>query len=132
MVTDDEGKFELAHVNRNGQYTFTPEKNVNQANGLNVFDLLDIQKHLLAKQIFANNWQLIAADATNNGAVTVGDILVILKLILGKIQYMPSSNAWRFDPPSIELDSLPPGQQEEMQIMGIKIGDVNGTSDPSQ
>lgn len=132
MITDAEGKFELAHVNRNGQYIFTPEKNVNQANGLNVFDLLDIQKHLLAKQIFAHNWQLIAADATNNGDVTVGDILVILKLILGKIQYMPSSNAWRFDPPSIELDSLPPGEQEEMQIMGIKIGDVNGTSDPSQ
>jgi hypothetical protein len=99
---------------------------------LNVFDLLDIQKHLLAKQIFPNHWQLIAADATNNGDVTVGDILVILKLILGKIAYMPSSDSWRFDPPSIQLHSLPPGQQEEMQIMGIKIGDVNGTADPGQ
>ncbi len=132
MITDADGKFNLAHVNRNGQYTFTPEKNINQGNGLNVFDLLDIQKHLLVKQVFTNNWQLIAADATNNGEVTVGDILLILKLILGKIQYYPSSNSWRFDPPQIQVDSLPPGEPNEVQIMGIKIGDVNGTADPGQ
>ncbi|HEX5111657.1 MAG TPA: carboxypeptidase regulatory-like domain-containing protein [Saprospiraceae bacterium] len=132
MITDADGKFNLAQVNRNGQYTFTPEKNINQANGLNVFDLLDIQKHLLAKQIFPNSWQLIAADATNNGDITVGDILLILKLILGKIQYYPSSNSWRFDPPSVQIDSLPPGEPNEVQIMGIKIGDVNGNADPGQ
>jgi len=132
MITDADGKFNLAQVNRNGQYTFTPEKNINQANGLNVFDLLDIQKHLLGKQIFIHSWQLIAADATNNGEVTVGDILLILKLILGKIQYYPSSNSWRFDPPSVQIDSLPPGEPSEVEIMGIKIGDVNGNSDPGQ
>ncbi len=132
IITGEDGSFELAHTNRNAQYIFTPEKSDNPANGLNVFDLLDIQKHLLAKQIFTENWQLIAADATNNGDITVGDILVLLKLILGKIQYLPSSPAWRFNPPEIELDSLPPGPQNEIQIMAIKIGDVDGTSDPGQ
>jgi hypothetical protein len=132
MTTDADGKFQLLHVNRNAQYIFTPEKAANPANGLNVFDLLAIQKHLLAKELFTANWQLIAADATNNGEITVGDILLVLKLILGKIQYFPSSNAWRFDPAQVTLDSLPPGPQNEVQIMGIKIGDVNATSDPSQ
>jgi len=132
MTTDADGKFQVISVNRNAHYVFTPEKTVNPANGLNVFDLLAIQKHLLAKEIFSFNWQLIAADATNNGEVTVGDILVVLKLILGKIQYLPSSPAWRFNPAEVVLDSLPPGQQNEVQIMGIKIGDVNATSDPSQ
>jgi hypothetical protein len=97
-----------------------------------VFDLLAIQKHLLAKELFTADWQLIAADATNNGAVTVGDILIVLKLILGKIQFLPSSPAWRFSPSEIDLNALPPGPQNEVQIMGIKIGDVNASSDPAQ
>ena len=126
------GKFDLLQINRSGNYIFTPEKSVNPANGLSAFDLLAIQKHLLSKELFTAGWQLVAADATNNGEVTVGDILLILKLILGKIQYFPSSSAWRFNPATIELDSLPPGPQNEVQIMGIKIGDVNASADPSQ
>ena len=132
LVTNAEGKFQLLQINRNGHYVITPEKTDHPANGLNAFDLLDIQKHLLAKQLFTTEWQLIAADATNNGAVTVGDILDLLKLVLGKIQKLTASPSWRFSPATIELDSLAPGTQDVMQIMGIKIGDVNGTADPSQ
>jgi len=132
MITDSMGQFSLPHVSRLGQFTFTPEKDFNPVNGLNVFDLLAIQKHLLSIDPFVHEWQMIAGDATNNGQVSVGDIALVLKLILGKIAYFPSSASWRFNPPVIEMSSLPPGPQAEMQIMGIKIGDVNGTADPSQ
>ena len=132
LITDAEGRFALRSVNRNGQYTISFEKNENQVNGLNVFDLLSIQKHILAIDVFDHPWQSIAADATNNQEVTVGDILLLLKLILGKITYLPSSPSWRFDPPQLTLESLPPGPQEEIQTLGVKIGDVNGSSDPSQ
>jgi hypothetical protein len=132
LLTDADGNFQLLQINRNGHYVFTPEKTVFPGNGLNVFDLLDIQKHLLAKKLFTTEWQLVAADATNNGAVSVGDILEVLKLILGKIPHLTSSPSWRFSPATIELDTLPPGTQDVMQVMGIKIGDVNGSADPSQ
>ncbi|HJW30121.1 MAG TPA: hypothetical protein VJ508_12855, partial [Saprospiraceae bacterium] len=132
LTTDAQGKFEMAGINRNGDYIITPEKTINPANGLNVIDLLAIQKHLLAKDTLDFQWQHVAADATNNGIISVGDILVLLKLILGKINYLPSSPSWRFDPDHIELKSMPQGPQNDIQIMGIKIGDINGSADPSQ
>ena len=64
--------------------------------------------------------------------VNVSDILILLKLILGKIQTLPSSPSWRFEPSQVIITSLPSGQPDEIQITGIKIGDVNGTADPKK
>lgn len=132
MVTSDDGTFELLGVNRNGQYTVTPEKKENPTNGLNALDLVAIQKHLLGKDTFDFQWQYIAADATNNDDLSVGDIVVLLRLLLGKIQVLPSSASWRFDPPMMTISALPQGEPAEVQFMGIKIGDLNGTADPKK
>ena len=132
ITTGTDGVFEIAGVNRNGQYTITPEKSDNPTNGVNALDLIAIQKHLLGKDTFDFAWQFIAADATNNINLNVGDIIVLQRLLLGKIQALPSSPSWRFDPPQVIIDSLPPGPPEEIQITGIKIGDVNGTADPNK
>lgn len=132
MVTAEDGTFELIGVNRNGQYTVTPEKKENPTNGLNALDLVAIQKHLLGKDTFDFNWQFIAADATNNNELSVGDIVVLLRLLLGKIQVLPSSPSWRFDPPQMTISALPQGESAEVQFMGIKIGDLNGTADPKK
>ncbi len=130
MTTADDGVFELADVSRNGTYTITSEKTDNPSNGLNALDLVAIQKHLLGKDTFDFGWQYIAADATNNDDLTVGDIVVILRLLLGKITTLPSSPSWRFDPPQIVIDAEFGGDPGNLEMMGIKIGDVNGTSDP--
>ncbi len=131
ITTDAEGHFALNAVSRNGSYVITPSKNLNPANGVNVLDLVRVQKHLLAKDEFDFPWQYIAADATNNIDVSVGDILLLLRLVLGKISYLPSSPSWRFLPPSLTVDSIPEGGPYEVQMMGIKIGDLNGTADPA-
>ncbi|MEO6132780.1 MAG: carboxypeptidase regulatory-like domain-containing protein [Saprospiraceae bacterium] len=131
LTTDDQGQFSLSGINRQGQYTITPSKDINQTNGINVLDLIAIQKHLLARDTFDFTWQYIAADATNNQLVSVGDIVLLLRMLLGKINHLPSSSSWRFDPPSLQLDSLPPGSQQ-VQFTGIKIGDLNSTANPSQ
>ena len=75
----------LQGVNRNGTYTITSEKLDNPTNGLNALDLVAIQKHLLGKDTFDLNWQFVAADATNNDDLSVGDIVLIPRLLLGKI-----------------------------------------------
>ncbi len=131
LITDAEGKFTLNAVSRNASYVITPSKNSNPANGLNVLDLVRVQKHLLAKDEFDFPWQFVAADATNNADVSVGDILLLLRLVLGKISYLPSSPSWRFMPATLIIDSIPVGGPYEVQMMGIKIGDLNGTADPA-
>ena len=132
MTTGNDGLFEISNISRAGQYTITPRKLENPTNGLNALDLVSIQKHLLAKDTFDFDWQLISADATNNNVVNVSDILLLLKLILGKIQNLPSSPSWRFEPSQIVITSIPSGTPEVIHITGIKIGDVNGTADPNQ
>jgi hypothetical protein len=44
----------------------------------------------------------------------------------------PASHSWRFDPPQVVIEAQPPGEPVDVQIIGIKIGDVNGTADPQQ
>ncbi len=130
FLTTEDGTFVLSGVSRNGQYIITPEKTDNPSNGLNALDLIAIQKHLLGKVFFEHPWQFIAADATNNDDLSVGDIVLLLRLLLGKIQALPSNPSWQFDPPYLMLDTFPPGEPVEIQFLGIKIGDVNGTADP--
>lgn len=132
VVTDDEGHFILTDVNRNGQYHITPLKDDNQTNGINVIDLIAIQKHLLGKDTLDFPWQFIAADATSNDDLSVGDILVLLRLLLGKITHLPSTPSWKFQPELIDVNTIPPGGPMEVHILGIKIGDLNGSSDPGQ
>lgn len=132
LVTGPEGAFFLAGISRQGNYTLTPEKNDFPLNGLNALDLVAIQKHLLAKDTFDLPWQFIAADATYNSSLAVGDILLILRLLLGKIPAFPTSPSWRFDPPVFHLSDIPPGPVPGVGFTAIKIGDVNGTADPQQ
>lgn len=130
MLSDSAGHFSLPGVTREGHYTITPGKNDFQTNGLNVLDLIAIQNHLLAKDTFDFPWQYIAADATYNQNVSVGDIVLLLRLLLGKIAFLPSSQSWRFDPPSTVLDHVAQGENSQVQFLGIKIGDLNNTANP--
>lgn len=132
ITTTEDGTFQLLNVNRNGQYIITPEKKDHPTNGVNAIDLIAIQKHLLGKDTFELPWQYVAADATNNAMLSVGDIVVLQRLLLGKIQILPSSPSWRFDPPQIIIDPIPSGEPAEIEIMCIKIGDLNSTADPKK
>jgi hypothetical protein len=132
LTTNHEGRFTINAVDRNGQYIITPTKADNPSNGLNALDLVAIQKHLLGKEIFVHDWQHIAADVTHSSGITAGDLVMLLRLLLGKIHVFPASHSWRFDPPQVVIEAQPPGEPVDVQIIGIKIGDVNGTADPQQ
>ena len=132
ITTTEDGTFQLINVNRNGQYIITPEKKDHPTNGVNAIDLIAIQKHLLGKDTLELPWQYVAADATNNAMLSVGDIVVLQRLLLGKIQTLPSSPSWRFDPSQIIIDPIPSGEPAEIEIMCIKIGDLNSTADPKK
>ena len=102
--------------------------------GLSTADVVLIQKHILNVAQMTEPWKLIAADANNNGAISVADVVDIRKLILSVIQALPKSASWRF---SVKSASPTPQFKDGtasfklntasafVEFLGIKIGDVN-------
>ena len=72
-----------------------PFKDNDPTNGVTVADLFAIQQHILVLDPFKNAYQMIAADANNNGTISTGDIVLIRKLILG-IKPNILTPSWRF------------------------------------
>lgn len=72
-----------------------PFKDNDPTNGVTTADLVVIQKHILGTALLTNAYQMIAADANNNGTITTADLVAIRKLILGVTPNI-STPSWRF------------------------------------
>lgn len=123
-----------------GDYSFEPQKNTIPTEGVNAFDLLAIQKHLLGNASFSSPYRLIAADANKSGSITPTDIIELRKLILGIYpQGLPSNTSWRFVDASYifpypnnpftsaipEMVNLSTSFGDTAWFYGIKIGDTD-------
>lgn len=132
VVTDENGNFTLDNLISGGNYTITPKKDGFDLNGINVLDVVAIQSHLLGRTPFHSTWQLIAADANKSNVVSVVDLLELQKLLLGFYTELPKTDSWRFFPDKLILQNVNPQQLDPISFTGIKVGDLNGTSDPSK
>ena len=95
--TDDlTGQYVFAQLNYKDYVSVRPEKNTAWLEGISTQDIIQIQKHILGIQNFANPAEWIAADIDNNGRVTTSDIVLLRKLILGKISKVNENTSWRF------------------------------------
>lgn len=118
-------------------------------NGVTTADLLLIYRHILGIELFDSPYKIIAADANQDGKVTIYDVVILRKLILGITDTLPNGKSWRFIPehylfPHPADPFLPPFPEKfEVQngravkwgpyfFTGIKIGDVNFSADPHQ
>ncbi|MFK8007489.1 MAG: T9SS type A sorting domain-containing protein [Saprospiraceae bacterium] len=104
----------------------TPIKNENHLNGVTVYDLVLIDKHILNIQTFDEPWKLLAADVNESNSITTLDKAIIKSVILYINTAFPSGKSWIFDPTSITYD----GNLGPINFSGIKLGDVNGTASP--
>ncbi|MBT8190319.1 MAG: hypothetical protein KJO29_07800 [Bacteroidia bacterium] len=125
----------------NSQYELTIDGPGNYLNGVSTLDQVFIQRHILGITALDNNCRIASADLTNDGRITVFDILMLRNLILGKIQSLPNSSSWRTYNAKA-LDQFPviiePGtdlkfyQNEfpltELDVYTVKAGDVNGSA----
>jgi Cohesin domain len=115
-----------------------PGKDNNHLNGVNIFDVVLMARHLLNIETFANPYQYVAADADRSGSVTTYDIVEIGRLLLGIYTELPQNTSWRFvlashqfpspDPlsaPIPEATSVPVNATPVL-FNGVKIGDVTG------
>jgi hypothetical protein len=123
-------------------------KSIHPANGVTVTDLVLITRHILGIEPLDSPYKIIAADASQDGVVTVYDVVLLRKLILGLIDELPNGKSWRFVPkayvfpdPGNPFSPMFPTQitstNEEQgsntyEYIGVKIGDVNYSANPTQ
>ena len=116
--------------------------------GVDVADIVEMRKHILARVRFENARKMVAADTNRDASVDVADIVAMRKVILARTDYFSEDGDgnkeafWRF----VDVDFvglLADGafdQVESFEKMGfgslssdfsdldfaIKLGDVNG------
>ena len=95
MSTEDNGAYTFT-LPTGGDYTITPEKNVNPLNGVSTFDLVLISKHILGIQTLDTPYKQIAADVNKSGSITAFDMVQLRQLILNITTEFPSNESWRF------------------------------------
>ncbi len=146
MMTDTIGTYVFPDpMPTENQYSIIPEKNTDHDNGLSALDLITIQRHLLGMDTLDSPYKLIAADINSSEHISSIDLIELQKLLLGVYDEFPNNTSWRFvskdfvfvdptDPwPYAEdryIDTLLFNEMQE-DFVGVKIGDVNGTVNPS-
>ena len=102
-----------------------PRKSDDVTVNVTAIDLITIIKHILNIEPFVDENVKIAADANNDGVISVTDLSYIQKLILSIFDNFPNDASYRFIPEEIQLGEMP-GQPINLEFTAIKVGDVNG------
>ncbi len=132
-LTDNSGQFTL-QLPRTSDYRLTFSKAGEILNGVTTFDIVQIRRHILGLTPFDSVFKEVAADTNISGSVTTFDIIELQKLILGINTTFPSAPSWGFVSPQgnlfniLTLNDLQP--EVNLNIIGVKIGDVNFSADP--
>ncbi|MEZ4960358.1 MAG: HYR domain-containing protein [Saprospiraceae bacterium] len=148
VYTEVDGTYDFPGLPLGQNYTVKPTYNTKVLNGVTTFDLVLIQRHILGIAALGSPYKIIAADANKSGTVTTIDIVELRKLILNVTTTLPNGNtSWRFvrsnhvftnplnpfQPPfpeSVAIQNLETNHWN-LDFVGIKVGDVNGSADPS-
>ena len=142
MMTPLNGSYSF-DLSGSSRYVVQPKKDVNMLNGVSTFDMVKMTKHILGKERFTSPYQYIAADINASGDISTFDIIQLRKLILNLSDRFPDGNtSWRFVdanyeftaenplseafPEYIEINGLS-GEMSDLDFIGIKIGDINGS-----
>ena len=151
-ITVGNGNYSVQIQGINGEATISAVRNDFHKNGVSTLDLVKIQNHLLGKDTLESPYLIVAADANNSQHVSAIDLVELRKLILGVYSELPANESWRFvpaayvfsDPLDPWTDTIAPWPHNgsgtititdlenpgNLDFIGIKIGDVNGTAKP--
>ncbi len=146
--TDTTGYFGFSDVPASLTYSLKPYNNANWVNGVTTYDLVLISKHIIGTEPLNSPYKMLAADANNSGSITTFDIVQLRKIILGVLDSLPTNTSWRFVdstfvfpdlqnpfvgpvPEEIVFDSLILNQSSQ-NFIGLKVGDVNGSTNPAE
>ncbi len=143
-VTGASGEYAF-NLHMGGDYTITPEKDMNPLNGVSTFDLVLLRKHVLGTDLLDSPYKLIAADVNNSGSITTFDMVELRKVVLQIESSFTNNTSWRFIDSNYEFTSEDPltekfaeiyninNLSEDMKIdfVAVKVGDLNGNAIPN-
>ncbi len=137
-ITDTSGAYIFNNLPLIGNLTLSLSKDYSDVNGVSVFDVILISKHILGVQPLNEPLKLLAADVNDSGTVTVLDVIEIRKLILGIETTFKNAPSWRFITQNFEFfdqtnpwDEFFPSVHQVIDretppnFIGYKTGDVD-------
>jgi len=148
LQSDDLGGFSFSQIQSPAFYLLSAKKENDPLNGVSTLDLVLLQRYLLGSYTINSSYKLIAADINNDERISGVDIGDLRNLILMKTSVFPNNNSWRFvdknyvfaNPLSpwpfdeeiiVYIDDQDSVSSIETQLIGIKIGDLNGNAGSS-
>lgn len=141
--TDVHGHYAFAPMPTGGDYQVIPSKDGDDKNGVSTLDIVMIQRHILGIEKLKSPYQILAADVNNNETVSAADLTELRKLVLGLTPSFSNNTSWRFVDASYQfMDKQDPwmtsfsewvnieelNNQMDINFIGIKVGDVNGSA----
>lgn len=145
VTTNETGGYEFPDMIYGNTYSVTPSKDINHLNGVTTIDAYVLSDHLAGIQALNNPYQMVAGDANHSDDLTEEDVTEIEDAILFNESGFPANTSWRFIDASyiFPITSNPWAQtfpesatvtnivqDEIVNFVGIKTGDLNGTANP--
>jgi len=144
-TTTEDGTFRFTGLPAGADYTVTPSHFSDYLNGVRTSDIVAITRHILGVTLLDSPYKHIAADVDGNTEIDVADIINIRRLILGLSDEFPNGMpSWAFVPADFEFAELDnPWATEfpsvsnfndltasviDVDFIGAKLGDVNGSA----
>lgn len=139
MKVDEEGKYSMSNLEMQSNYEIRGRKSDDFLNGVDIVDLLQMQKHILGIKPINNAYKLIAADIDNSKSINIKDLVELKKIILGSIT-KNDADAWKLFNAKASIDNRNPwnaqeyyyfknvdGDLADVNFKAVKIGDIDGT-----
>ena len=141
LTTPIAGTYNFPSITDGLNFTITPSKDVDAGNGISTLDIIQIRRHILQLGLLDSPYKIIAADVSNSCTVSVLDIILISRNLLGIDTEFPNTTSWRFVdqaytfpnalnpcvetfPETITVTNLT-GDLSNQDFVAIKMGDVN-------
>lgn len=148
LTTDSAGGYSFAPMPFGTTFEASVSKVDLASRGISVSDLVLLQRHILNIELFKNPYHWIAADVNNSRTISTLDLIQIRKVLLGIEPEFKGVPSWIFLPGSFEFPAGPDFLANELpsrlsiqnfradildlDFIGVKAGDVNGSGNPNQ
>ncbi|MEZ4896190.1 MAG: T9SS type A sorting domain-containing protein [Saprospiraceae bacterium] len=138
--TDATGHYHFDQIPNGVDYAIHVSKGGDYLNGISIADIIAIKQHLLEILPFDSPYKYIAADVSDDRHLSVIDLVLIKRLMLGVIDTLPNPYVWKFIPESYVFNhpeaplteefpvvaelTNPAKAEQGVNFIGVKIGDV--------
>ena len=141
VALDENGNYQFQEVPVGLTVSIAPFKEDAYLNGVSTFDLVLNLRHILSIVPFEITREYIAADINVSGNVSIADLVLHRRLLLGDITEFPDVDSWRFIEQSqyeaIEMDGciytneftntfIIQEGENVFNFVGVKMADTNG------